>query len=166
MHSTVRIASKAAYWIRGELLHPRLRAVKPPNPDMDEKIKRIYDEAADIRANSVRGAAALLRLCVQLLCIQLGERGKKIDDDIGSLVKKGLPIEVQQALDVVRVIGNNAVHPGQIDLDDHEDTVETLFSLVNMIADRMITQPNQVASLYGTLPPSIQQAIAKRDGKL
>jgi Domain of unknown function (DUF4145) len=106
----------------------------------------------------------LLRLCVQLLRVQVGESGKDINDHIRSLVKKGLPVEVQQALNVVRVIGNNAVHPGQIDLDDHEDTVEALFSLVNMIADRMITQPKQVAGLFGTLPPSVQQAVAKRDG--
>jgi hypothetical protein len=36
--------------------------------------------------------------------------------------------------------------------------------LINMTADRMITQPKQVAGLFGALPTSIQQAIAKRDG--
>jgi hypothetical protein len=131
---------------------------------LDEKIRRIYEEAADIRQDSARGAAALLRLCVQLVCIQLGESGKNINEDIGSLVRKGLPVEVQQALDVVRVVGNNAVHPGQIDVDDHEDTVEALFSLINMIADRMITHPKQVAGLFSALPASIQEQIAKRDG--
>ncbi len=156
--------SDVSYWIAEELVYPRARTTAPPNSDMDEKIRRIYEEAADIRQHSIRGASALLRLCVQLLCIQLGETGRNINEAIGSLVKKGLPVEVQQALDVVRVVGNNAVHPGQIDVDDHEDTVEALFSLVNMIADRMITQPKKVAGLFGALPASIQKSITERDG--
>jgi hypothetical protein len=150
--------------VEAKMIFPRVRATKPPNADLADKIKQIYEEAADIRLDSTRGAAALLRLCVQLLCIQLGEKGNNINEDIGNLVRKGLPVEIQQALDVVRVVGNHAVHPGQIDVDDQEDTVETLFSLVNMIADRMITHPKQVAGLFGSLPTSIQQAIAKRDG--
>ena len=33
-------------------------------------------------------------------------------EDIVSMVKRGLEEQVQKALDAVRVIGNNAVHPG------------------------------------------------------
>ena len=60
----------------------------------------------------------------------LGEKGKKIDDDIASLVRKGLEPDIQQALDVVRVTGNNAVHPGQIILEDDKATAVALFELV------------------------------------
>ena len=48
----------------------------------------------------------------------MGEKGKDINTDIGNLVKKGLPIKVQESLDILRVIGNEAVHPGQLDLKD------------------------------------------------
>ncbi|WP_424033423.1 DUF4145 domain-containing protein [Methylocella sp.] len=49
---------------------------------------------------------------MQKLCVELGEKGKNIDDDIANLVKKGLSPELQQALDILRVIGNEAVHHG------------------------------------------------------
>ncbi len=104
-----------------------------------------------------------MRLCIQKVCEQLGEKGKKIDDDIAALVKRGLPITVQQALDIVRVVGNNAVHPGQIDLKDDQDTAMSLFGLVNLIAQIMITQPKEVAALYGSLPPTSLDAIQRRD---
>jgi Domain of unknown function (DUF4145) len=95
----------------------------------------------------------------------LKEKGDNINDDIASLVKKGLPVKIQQALDYVRVVGNNAVHPGQIDLKDNRETALNLFSLLNIIADVMITQPKHVDTLYNSLPASQLSAIQKRDGK-
>jgi hypothetical protein len=112
---------------------------------------------------SPRGAAALLRLCIQKLCDALGQEGKKLDDAIASLVKDGLDPRVQKALDTVRVIGNNAVHPGSIDLRDDVATATTLFSLVNLIAEKMITVPKHVDEVYESLPQSAKNRITKRD---
>ncbi|MFC6788274.1 DUF4145 domain-containing protein [Methylobacterium komagatae] len=146
-----------------KLIQPQSYNAPPANVDLDEDIKRNYAEAASIEQLSPKGAAALLRLCVQQLCKQLGESGKNINADIAELVKKGLPVEIQQALDVVRVVGNNAVHPGEIILEDQPDTVAALFTLLNAIADRMITQPKKIAALYAALPESVVAAIDKRD---
>lgn len=82
----------------------------------------------------------------------LGEQGKRIDDDIASLVKKGLRIEIQQALDSVRVIGNESVHPGEIDLRDDPDTANALFGLVNVIVEDRISQPKKISEIYSGLP--------------
>jgi hypothetical protein len=54
---------------------------------------------------------------------------------------------LQQALDIVRVIGNESFHPGQIDLRDNRETATKLFQLVNIIADAMISRPKQIAAL-------------------
>ena len=67
-------------------------------------------------------------------------------------VKKGLDVRVQRSLDIVRAIGNNAAHPGQIDLRDDRDRADNLLRLVNLIAHIMITQPKHVQSLCGSLP--------------
>lgn len=77
-----------------------------------------------------------------------------------------MPEKIQKALDSVRVIGNNAVHPGQIDLKDDTDTAISLFKLLNMIVEIMITQPKKVDEIYGKLPTSAKEAIKKRDKKI
>ena len=71
---------------------------------------------------------------------------------------------MQQALDVVRVVGNHAVHPGQLDLSDDQETAHQLFSLVNLIVQIMITQPRQVATLYEQLPEGARKQVEQRDG--
>lgn len=136
------------------------------NPDLPEDIKNDYNEAKDIVNISPRGAAALLRLAVQKLCIHLGEKGTNINDDIKSLVKKGLPETMQQALDSVRVIGNNAVHPGTIDLNDNIEIAYALFGFVNIICEMLISQPKKVKEYYEKhIPEGLRNAIEKRDGK-
>ncbi|MER9473535.1 DUF4145 domain-containing protein [Mesorhizobium sp. M0520] len=112
---------------------------------------------------SPRSAAALLRQAIQRLCRHVGGDGKNINDDIASLVKKVLDPRVQKALDVVRVIGNNAVHPGQIDLKDDRATAAKLFGLVNLIADIMVTQPKHIDAMFEGLPEGARKAIEKRD---
>jgi hypothetical protein len=105
-------------------------------------------------------------LCIQKLCNELtGKPKNTLNQNIALLVQEGLSKRVQQALDVVRVTGNEAVHPGQIDLRDDKDTAIHLFTLVNMITEQMITQPKLADSLFTKLPDGQKQAIEKRDGR-
>ncbi|MDE2826811.1 MAG: DUF4145 domain-containing protein [Bacteroidota bacterium] len=145
------------------MAYPNRGRAPLPNTDLPPDIKRDFEEAGAILDRSPRGATALLRLCIQKLCVHLGEKGENLNADIGALVKKGLPLQIQKALDIVRVIGNDAVHPGKLDLGDNIQTATTLFSIVNMIANDMITQPRAIDELYTTLPKSKLQAIADRD---
>jgi Domain of unknown function (DUF4145) len=161
--SRCKHCERDALWVNGKLIFPENTTAPLPNPDMPENVKEVYLEAASISARSPRGAAALLRLAIQELCIHLGQKGKKLDDDIADLVKDGLPARIQKALDIVRVIGNNAVHPGIIDLNDNQNTVNVLFNLINQIVQDRITQPREVDALYETLPEEARKAIEKRD---
>ncbi len=149
-------------WLVDEMLYPFSGVAPRPNSQMPTPVLKLYEEAAAIFVRSPRSAAALLRLAIQVLCIELGEKGNNINQDIASLVKKGLPEIVQQSLDVVRVTGNEAVHPGQIDTDD-PNVVGSLFELTNIVVEYMIAMPNRVSGLFGTLPPSARNAITKRD---
>lgn len=149
-------------WLKVKLLYPSTGLAPQPNADLPEDVKEDYLEAASISNLSPKGAAALLRLAIQKLCSHLGGSGDNINNDIASLVQNGLPPKIQRSLDIVRVIGNNAVHPGQIDTDSPE-VVGNLFVLINIIAETMITVPNQIDELYGDLPEGALNAIERRD---
>lgn len=157
---------KHTVWVDDKMIYPSSGTAPLPNPDMPEDIMRDYNEARSILELSPRGAAALLRLAIQKLCKHLGESGENINSDIANLVKKGLPEKLQRALDIVRVVGNNAVHPGQIDLVDDTTTAGKLFVFVNIICDILITQPKNIDDSYeNTVPENLKQAIDKRDGR-
>ncbi|MFM5438394.1 DUF4145 domain-containing protein [Aeromonas enteropelogenes] len=152
-----------AIWISDKLIYPASKCVVTPNEDMPDDIKRDFEEARSVFESSPRASAALLRLCIQKLCIYLGENTGKIDSDIASMVKKGLSPLVQQSLDIVRVIGNESVHPGSIDLNDDRETAEQLFNIVNIIVMQMISQPKLVNEMYANLPVSKLKGIERRD---
>lgn len=162
--STCTHCGKHTVWIDNKMYFPDTGIAPFPNIEMPEIVKEIYLEAASIYGKSPRGAAALLRLGIQILCKELGEKGKNLNNDISNLVKKGLPEIVQQSLDIVRVTGNDAVHPGQIDTDDSE-VVANLFELTNIIVEYMIALPKKVSGIYTALPKEKLQVIEKRDLK-
>jgi len=154
--------SEAIIWRNAEMIFPRASSAPTPNEDMPADVKADYLEASSISTASPKASAALLRLAIQKLCIHLGGEGKNINEDIGTLVKKGMSPKIQQALDIVRVVGNNAVHPGQISVDKAEDVAQ-LFTLVNLIVEAMISTPKKIQSMYDALPSGAREAIAKRD---
>ena len=156
--------SKVCLWHNGEMVYPSTCVVEAPNSDLPEDIQKDYTEAASILNQSPRGAAALLRLCVQKLCIHLGKKGKNLDNDIAELVKDGLSDKVVKAMDVLRVTGNNAVHPGEIEMSDNIEVATKLFSLLNFIAEKMISEPKEIDTFYNDIvPESAKNAIKKRN---
>jgi Domain of unknown function (DUF4145) len=151
-------------WIGEVMVDPDMEGIAYPNDDLTEEIIYDYMEARSIASRSPRGAAALLRLALQKLCKQLGESGKDINTDIANLVKKGLRPSIQKALDIVRVTGNESVHPGVLDMKDNKDVALKLFELINLIAEVIISEPKRVEELYGSIvPEEKKKAIEVRD---
>lgn len=154
---------KKILWVNNDYAYPDLQPIEA-NMDMPDSVKQLYEEAGLIYTKSPRAACGLLRLAIDRLCNELGETDRDINKNIAALVKRGLSVEVQQALDIVRVVGNKAVHPGQIAFDvDSVDTAETLFTLINIIVDRLISEPKRIASIFNKLPDSVKEAVQKRD---
>ncbi|MBN3006395.1 DUF4145 domain-containing protein [Chromobacterium alkanivorans] len=161
---------KNSYWhirsskpLQMKMIYPSISTVPLPAKDMPDDCRPDYEEARAIAAQSPRAAAALLRLVVEKLCHQLGDPSKDINQNIALLVQNGLPKRIQQALDSVRVIGNASLHPGIMDIEDKQDTVTTLFKLVNIIVEKMISEPKEIDDVFECLPESRKQGIAIRD---
>lgn len=71
---------------------------------------------------------------------------------------------MQQALDSVRVIGNNAVHPGKIDLNDKTEIAHALFGFINVIGEVLISQPKKINEFFEKhVPEGVKTRIEKRD---
>lgn len=65
-----------SYWYNDRMIVPSEAPVPPPHIDLPNTCVSEYNEARDIVSRSPRAAAALLRLCVQNLMAELGEKGK------------------------------------------------------------------------------------------
>ena len=164
--ATCATCNEITLWVNGEIVYPKTTSVAPPNGDMAAEIQDLYREAATIVVDSPKGATALLRLALQMLLKQLGKPGNNINSDIKELVASGLSPKIQKALDLLRVVGNNAVHPGQIDLGDDRKIALKLFHVLNFIADEMITKPKELDLLYeDVVPDETKKHIDERDGK-
>jgi hypothetical protein len=153
----------ATLWLAEKIIYPPTRMSPPANSDLPDSVQEVYTEAADIASQSPRAACALLRLAIEKLLKHIGEKGN-INEMIKNLVESGLDKRVQKALDIVRVTGNNAVHPGEIDFDD-STSVSSLFELINFIADELITRPKEIDEIFDRLPESAREGIKRRDGK-
>lgn len=155
--------SQPTFWLSKKIIYPLVQTFPSANDDLNDDVKEVYDEAAAIADKSSRAACALLRLAIEMLLKQLGEAGT-LNGGIKNLVEKGLNPRIQQSLDIVRVTGNNAIHPGKIDFSETAD-VRVLFDLVNVIAEALITQPKRIQEIYSSLPEESREAIEKRDEK-
>lgn len=156
---------KYTLWLDEKMIYPVSSVAPWPIEDMPANVKDDYLEGRNVVNASPRAAAALLRLALQKLMVHLGESGKSLDEDLADLTRKGLPKKIRGALDAVRVVGNDAVHPGEINSKDDTYTAIALFNLLNMIVEVMISQPKKVNDLCTKLPNSTMKPVRKSNKK-
>ncbi len=161
---------EASFWLEDETdagahrcLYPIVGGGPRPHVSMPVGVRADYEEARAIVGMSPRGACALLRLATQKLVDDLQPGPASLNTKIGELVSNGLPALAQQALDALRVIGNEAVHPGELDLHDDIEAATGLFNLLNFIVEDRIEQPKRIREMYDKLPADKLQAIQLRD---
>lgn len=154
-------------WRNDKMIYPIVSLIPSPNVHMPQDVKDIYEEARKVYPYSKKSSSALLRLALQLLCKELGKGGKNINDDIKSLVQDGLSPMIQKSLDIIRVTGNEAVHPGVIDFTDEDNDIAfSLFKIMNLIVEKMIVEPKEIEEIYNQLPEDKRKAIENRDKQI
>lgn len=145
------------------IVFPKMSIGDVPSEDMPELVRIEYEEARIVGASSPRAAGALLRLAIEKLVDDLVQGGDSLDMKIGILVETGrIRQQLAEMLDVVRVIGNNAVHPGQIDLNETPEVIEILFKLVNAIVEQTISIERLVRNAQTLLPANALAGIEQR----
>lgn len=150
-YSECEHCKKLCYWYLRQMIVPSFVPVPPPHEHFPEICLEDYNEAREVFALSPRAATALLRLCVQKLMVELGEKGESISEDIASLVQKGLPEEIQRTLDYCRVVGNHAVHPGEIRIEEEPEVAHCIFEMLNLIVEERIARPKRIADRHNVL---------------
>ena len=137
-------------WVRDRLVFP-VRGDEPPDvvevdfeevaEDVqetaeDEEVSEDFEEAAAILNKFPRGAAALPRVCIQNMMPLLKENAKNLDENISSLVRKGLEVEIQQAMDVLQVVRKSPLQTTEFDLKEENETVKKFFNSLERILER------------------------------
>ena len=114
-----------------------------PAEDVQE-FSEDFEQAATILNKSPRAAAALIRVCIQKMMPLLKNTGKNLDENISSLVGKGLEVEIRQAMDVLQVIRKNPVQENHIDLRAETAMATRMFeSLKEILERRMLKNPDE-----------------------
>lgn len=143
-------------WIGNKMVYPKSILTPPPTDDMPEEVKKTYNEASQVLNDSPRAACALLRLALEELLLYLQENCveyKSLQHDtlyknIDGLAKLGISSRLKKAFEIVRITGNNAIHPGRLDINDNLDIAYALFDLLNIITQETITHPKELDEMF------------------
>lgn len=156
-------------WSDHKLVYPQKSLIPPARNMMPHDVKKLYQEASDVYIYSPRASVALLRLALEILLPYLGAEKGTINNMISQLVNERKAIgKIQEAMDTLRVIGNNAVHPGEIIFESGDDdyqnqTAVSLFKILNYIVAETIESDEMIKNLYSQLPEKALEGIEKRN---
>src|ERR1700737_3608745 len=62
--------------------------------------------------------------------------GKNLDENISSLVRKGLEVEIQQAMDVLQVVRKNPSQTTEVDLKEENEAAKIFLTSLRQILKR------------------------------
>jgi hypothetical protein len=153
MRSNCTSCRRHSYWAWEQLVAPAVPLGPPPNTDLTGELLEMYTEAREIAGRSPRAAAALLRMLVEHLVMDLdteGHEAERLSLKIIRLHEAGhIDDGTRDALMAVKVAGDDALHSGQIDpnAENQAAIVEILFEVVNHIVASTRTLHRKVAEL-------------------
>ena len=153
--------NRFSIWEDKKMIYPQTPSAPIAHQDMPDSVKEIYEEARNVEFHSKRAAAALLRVSLEKLTEELGETKGNLHTRISNLKEKGLPVKVINGLHAVRITGNDAVHSGQIDLnnEDNPEIVRKLFRIVNLIVEKTIGDEKEINEIFDVIPKEKKQGL-------
>jgi hypothetical protein len=114
-----------ALWVGSRLVFP-INVDKMSVPLVEED----FEEAAAILNKSPRGAAALMRVCIQKLLPLLKDNGMDRSHYDSALMRKGLEVEIQQAMEVLQVLQSDSA---QLTTFESQEDKEMAFRIIDSL---------------------------------
>lgn len=152
-----------------KMFFPREVAI-PPEENMPENVKEIYEEASLVLGDSPRASCALWRLALQELIKYLKEnievyselKNRNIDEDIKEIINignfyQGQKDVLKEAMDSIRLVGNKASHPSELDINDNSEIANILFEMINFIVGEIITKPKEMEEKLNKLKNAVDK---------
>jgi Domain of unknown function (DUF4145) len=138
-------ADKAA-----EVLQVAKHVPKPAEEPIEEAGDEIeesaedFEKAAAILNKSPDGAAALMRICIQNMLPLLKKEGRELDDNISSLVHKGLEVEIQQSMDTLQVLRKTPFQQSYNRFNEDREMATKFVKLLNGILQRRMLKNREL----------------------
>ena len=106
-----------------------------PSDKMPQEVKDVYNQAGSIADKSPRAANAMLRSAIEELMRIIVETPGDLNQMIEDAYKNNIiTAHIKESLHSIRLLGNNALHPNQIRIEDDVDTND-IFNIINHIVD-------------------------------
>lgn len=118
--------------------------------NVPDKVRRAFDEALTCQANECYVAAGMLiRKTLEAVCTERNAKGESLKVRIGDLRSKvTLPNELFEAMDHLRLLGNDAAH---IDAKNYDEVGKEEISTSIELAKEIIKATYQYKGLLGKL---------------
>jgi hypothetical protein len=134
---------------------------------MPDAAKLDFEEARALESISERSAAAMLRLCLEKLCrylLNCSDKSIRLKKLLEDLRPNGLTDALYRMLHACRIVGNDSVHPGEMDPEDAKLIVNHSFDVINEMVDLLIGKPKRQAELWNKIPESKRCEVEQNIG--
>jgi hypothetical protein len=140
-----QLATKAAevLQVAKHVHEPAEEPIEEAGGEIEESAED-FEEAAAILNKSPDGAAALMRICIQNMLPLLKQEGRELDDNISSLVRKGIEVEIQQSMDALQVLRKTPFQQSHNRFNEDRETATKFVKLLNGILQRRMLKNREL----------------------
>lgn len=147
-HAHLFLVCRTSHPVEIKLYPPERFDFDPSNIPL--KIQKSFEEAISCQSVSAHAAAAMMiRKTLELLCAERDAKGDNLKERIHNLGKKIIiPNELMQALDDLRLLGNDAAH---LEAKTYDDVGKEEVDVALELAKEILKATYQYSSLLGRL---------------
>ena len=91
----------------------------------------------------------MLRHLVEQIIVQ--KTGKEVKNLSQAVQEMALPGHLHKSMDLVRIVGNRAVHGGDIQPHEDPEVIVLLFEIVNQLVVHLISHPKRIEEMSAKL---------------